>query len=127
MEKKIGKKEIILLIILFAALLVIWSACHRTHRETGSFIRVSVSGEILGEYPLVEDREIPVEIGGSVTNTIVIKDGNADMVYADCPDQTCVKTRPISAQRETIVCLPNRVVVEVISSEEETGFDVIAQ
>ncbi len=127
MEKKIGKKEIILLIILFAAFLVIWAAFHMAHRETGSRIRVTVSGETLGEYSLGEDMEIPIEIDGIVTNTLVIEGGNADMVYADCPDQTCVKTKPISAQNETIVCLPNRIVVEVISSDEEAEFDVIAQ
>ncbi len=127
MEKRIGKKEILLLVILFAAILLIWFGYHRMHRETGGRIRVTVSGETVGEYSLDTDREIPIEIGGEVTNVLVIEDGKADMIRADCPDQTCVKTGPVSALRETIVCLPNQVVVEVISSEEEAAFDVIAQ
>ncbi len=128
MEKKIGKKEILLLVVLFAALLLIWAG-YRWLRdpETGGRIRVTVSGETVGEYDLGTDREIPIESGGRITNTLVIADGKADMISADCPDQICVNTKPVSALSETIVCLPNQIVVEVISSEEEAEFDVIVQ
>ncbi len=128
MEKKIGKKEIILLVILFAVLLLIWFGYRRMHQtESGSRIRITVSGETMEEYDLAEDAEIPIEIDGKLTNTLVISDGRADMISADCPDQICVNTSPISALSETIVCLPNQVVVEVISSDEEAEFDVIVQ
>ncbi len=127
MEKRIGKKEVIALIVIFAVLLVIWLGYRRIHTESGSRIRVTVSGETIGEYDLNTDREIPIESGGRVTNLLVIADGEADMVSADCPDQTCVNMKPVSALNETIVCLPNQVVVEVISSGEEAEFDVIVQ
>ncbi|MCC8142127.1 MAG: NusG domain II-containing protein [Lachnospiraceae bacterium] len=127
MEKKIGKKEIILLIILFAALFVIWFCYHQIHRESGNRIRVTVAGETLGEYDLSTDREIPIESGGSVTNTLIISEGKADMISADCPDQICVNAQPVSKKNESIVCLPNQIVVEVISSDEEPEFDVIVQ
>ncbi len=128
MEKKFGKREWILLLVVFAALLVLWFGVSRARgAQGGSRIRVTVAGETIGEYDLQTDREIPIEVDGEVTNTLVIADGQADMVWADCPDQTCVRMKPISARRETIVCLPRQVVVEVISSDEEAAFDVIAQ
>ena len=46
------------------------------------------------------------------------------MTEADCPDQLCVHQRAISKQKQTIVCLPNRVVVEVIGGED-AGLDSI--
>ncbi len=127
MEKRIGRKEIILLVIVFAVLFVIWFAYRQIHRDSGNIVRVTVSGETVGEYDLAEDREIPIESGGEITNILVISDGMADVVSADCPDQICVNASPISELKETIVCLPNRVVVEVISSDEEPEFDVIVQ
>ena len=35
------------------------------------------------------------------------------MISADCPDKLCVHQHAISANGETIVCLPNKVVAEV--------------
>ncbi len=127
MEKKTGKKEIILLIIIFAVILAVWIGYRMLKTDSGNLVRITVDGEEYGTYDLDEDQEILIEIDGEVTNTLVIGGGEADMIEADCPDQICVNMSAISAESETIVCLPNKIVVEVISSEEETGFDTIAQ
>jgi len=41
------------------------------------------------------------------------------MQEADCPDQVCVNTRPADREGQSIVCLPNRVVVEVRGSKKD--------
>ena len=56
----------------------------------------------------------------------MIENGKVKMKEADCPDQICVHHRAISKNRETIVCLPNKVVVEIVSSEE-SELDSIAK
>ncbi|MCD8365919.1 MAG: NusG domain II-containing protein [Clostridiales bacterium] len=129
MEKKPGKKEIIFLLIIFIIILAVWLGYRRiaARTDSGSLVRITVDGEEYGVYDLGQDQEIPIEIDGEVTNTLVIRDGKADMTEADCPDQICVNTAAISTENETIICLPNRVVVEVIESEEEPELDVIAQ
>ena len=40
------------------------------------------------------------------------------MEWADCPDQICVNHRPVSRNGESIICLPNEVVVSVKGGEE---------
>lgn len=47
------------------------------------------------------------------TNTVVIKNGAVYMESASCKNQICVATGKISKKGETIVCLPNKVVVEI--------------
>ena len=56
----------------------------------------------------------------------MIKDGEARMEWADCPDQICVDHRAVSRNGESIICLPNQVVVTVASSEE-SDVDAVAQ
>ncbi|MBQ3816943.1 MAG: NusG domain II-containing protein [Clostridia bacterium] len=51
-----------------------------------------------------------VELRG---NTVVIKSGRAFVSKADCKNQICVNSPEISKKGETIVCLPNKVIVEV--------------
>ena len=63
---------------------------------------------------------------GKTTNLLVIKDGKADVTEADCPDKLCVHQKAISKTNETIVCLPNKVVVQVIGAGE-SELDSIAR
>ena len=58
--------------------------------------------------PITENREY--NVGG---NTVIIENGKVYMKSADCPDKLCVKHKKIYKRNETIVCLPNRIVVEV--------------
>ena len=51
---------------------------------------------------------------GGAGNRLLISNQTANMVWADCPDQICVHQAPISHVGETIICLPNRVVVTIV-------------
>ena len=50
------------------------------------------------------------------------------MTEADCPDQLCVHQKAVDAAGGTIVCLPNKVVIEALSgaSFEDSGIDAVA-
>ena len=93
-------------------------------KEGGQAV-VYVDGEASATYSLEQDGEYEIETDGG-RNVLVIKDGEADMTEADCPDGLCVKQHSISKNGETIVCLPHKVVVEVISAEE-SGLDAVTQ
>ena len=51
-------------------------------------------------------------------NTIEIKNGTVYMFEADCRDEICVKSGNASPSRP-VVCLPNRVIIQIISESEE--------
>ena len=70
----------------------------------------------------VKDQKIRINGG---TNILTIKNGKAKMTDADCPDQLCVHQKAASKNHESIICLPNKVVVEVDGSEE-SEFDAVA-
>jgi len=53
------------------------------------------------------------ELTDSGKNVLVIENGEASIKSATCPDKICVSHRKISKSGETIVCLPNKVVVEI--------------
>ncbi len=87
-------------------------------RETGASVKVTVNGQLYGTYSLKQDQEIKIIIGEKVTNVLRIQDQKADMLTADCPDKLCMHQKAIYRQNETIVCLPNKVVAEIIGGEE---------
>ena len=120
-EMKFNKNDFVLVIII---ILVAVSAfvLHNVLGDKGaSSVTVKVDGEIQGVYSLMEDQEIAINNG---TNILVIKNGKADMTDADCPDRLCVNQKAVSKNNENIICLPNKVVVEVDSSEN-SEFDAV--
>lgn len=83
-------------------------------KQSAGTVTVTVDGALWGTYSLEKEQEIQIHN----TNYLRIKDGQADMIEADCPDQICVNHKTISKNRETIVCLPNKVIVEVVGGRE---------
>lgn len=87
-------------------------------KEEGQYIRIEHNSKLVGEYPLDVDKEIVLDDDGQY-NKVIIKDGKAFMKEANCRDQICVHMREISIDGETIICLPNRVFVEVIDKSKD--------
>lgn len=76
--------------------------------SAGTTVTVKENNETVYRGALTEDKII--KLSG---NTVEIKDGRVQMVDADCKNQLCVNHRAISEKGESIVCLPNRVLVEI--------------
>ena len=120
------KRDILLAGGIVLVALVMLLVMHVTGETKGDQVQITVNGEIYGTYPLDVDKEIPIQKDGKTTNLLVIKDGKADVTEADCPDKLCVHQKAISKTNETIVCLPNKVVVQVIGAGE-SELDSIAR
>lgn len=124
--KRLSRNDIIFIVVLVVVVCGVAAVSYLRPQNTGAQVVVTVDGEEYGRYSLDEDIKVPIVQHGVTTNLLVIKEGQADMVDADCPDRLCVHQKAISKNHETIVCLPNKVVAEVVGSEE-SGFDTIAK
>lgn len=58
-------------------------------------------------------------------NIFMCQDGAVRMIKSSCPDLICVHHNEISATGENIICLPHKVVLAVMGSEEQ-GLDGVA-
>ena len=118
--------------IIFIAALLLIAAAGMFYlfvlRESGNVVKVTVDGELYGTYSLSEDITVDIVSGDNTSelNRLVIRDGKAHMEHATCPDGICVDHRPIFRNGESIVCLPNRVVVTVIIEDDADAPDIVA-
>lgn len=96
-------------------------------KDSGSFVKVSIDGKLTDTYDLSVDATYEITGYDGGKNTLVIKDHEAYMTEADCPDQVCVKTGKIHRVGESIVCLPHRAVVEISKEGEEAEVDTVSQ
>ena len=96
-------------------------------KKQGNTAVITTEGREYGRYSLSVDQTISIE-NEKGTNTVIISGGSVHMEEADCPDGYCINMGNKSKAGETIVCLPHRLVVEIISEENAAEeFDVIAE
>ena len=106
-----------LLLIVGLVLIASLSALCFYPRDVGIAVQVSVDGSVIATYPLHTARTVSVSgVGGE--NLLVIENGSARILEADCPDRLCEDMPKISHVGETIICLPHRVTVRVLGASE---------
>lgn len=125
-KNKLIRNDIILILCLLivAAIGILYLF---VFRNQGNTVKVTVDGETYGIYSLSENVTEDIYTGENHQhhNRLIIKNGKAYMETASCPDGICVKHAPIFRDGESIVCLPNRVVVTVITSDNSDNPDII--
>lgn len=125
MVDRMKKKDILLgLGVVFIALMMLL-VMKITGSADGNQVRIMVDGREYGVYSLNEDQEIEIKDGEDY-NKIRISDGEVFMVEADCPDGYCIKQGKIKGRKQTIVCLPHKLVVEVTEmdgSDDTSGME----
>lgn len=114
---KTKKFWIIVCILIFAAGIIgsLWLLL-RPHGQTVNIIQ---NGTVLYTIDLsqAEDQTIEVEYQGS-RNIIQIQNHQICVIYAECPDHTCVKMGYLKSNAAPIVCLPNKLVISFAESDE---------
>ena len=101
--------------ILIATLLLAWGALLLwlgLTRQIGGVARVQIDGETVMELPLSQDARVELGEPGH-GNTLVIENGAAQVIAADCPDQVCVRQGAVRYNGESIVCLPHKLIVSI--------------
>lgn len=117
------KNDYLLAAAICLAAAVLW-AVQAWHEGSAVTVSVKVNGQEYGNYSLYEDQEIKIQD----TNLLVIRDKKAYMKWADCKDQLCVHQKAIDASGESIICLPNEVVVTISGERRiEPETDAVAQ
>lgn len=121
MEKRTIQKKDLFLLVGVLVIAVIGLGIQWMMPDSKGNLIIQIDGERIASYPLGEDVEFEINDG---TNWVKISDGKVQMVQADCLDQICVHHKEISKNHETIVCLPNKIVL-MIESTEEAEMDAI--
>ena len=95
--------------------------------DSGAVVRVYVgtASAPYAELSLSEDQVLEVDQGSGGVNYVEVKDGAVWMQDSTCPDKLCVGQGEMSEDNVSdrvlgnmIVCLPNQVLLELVTGEE---------
>jgi len=122
------RSDFILIAILAAAaaLLAVLFAFGKG-QEKGNYAEVVLNGHNYGIYDLQEEQTIRIETDLGY-NIIEIQNSTVSIKEADCPDQYCVSKGAVSSPADPIVCLPHRLVIQIVSDKTEpVSFDAVSE
>ena len=119
MKEKKKKNDLIVIgvVVLFALVAYMGISFFQGASTHDAEAVVLIDGEEYGVFPLDTDIVERIELSDGSYNVLEIKGGKADVTEASCPDGICVDHRAVSKQKQSITCLPNKLVVEIRNGE----------
>lgn len=115
MKREIRKNDIFLLVGILICAAGLYFYQLKKDAESNAQLVIKVKGEIIKTCSIEENQDFWLP---GKTNQVSVHDGKVSMKEADCPDQICVNHIPIYRNHESIICLPNQVVLEIVNGEE---------
>ncbi|SOC06354.1 NusG domain II-containing protein [Pseudobutyrivibrio ruminis] len=115
------KNDLKLIVTVLVVAVVFWlgmSLYQKYNTANQAYVLVTIDGVEYGKYPLNKDITERIEFEDGSYNVLEIKDGEAQISEASCPDQICVNHMHIHYSKEMIVCLPNGLIAEIVNGEE---------
>lgn len=111
---KIRKSDIILAAVI-VVICITAAVLPFLFSSEGEVVRIYVAGQLYAEKSLSEDSVTSVD--GLMD--VVISGGNVHVENSVCPSGVCEHSAPIGRSGDSIICLPNRIMIK-ISGEGET-------
>lgn len=69
--------------------------------------------------------EITISGDDGAYNTILVENGRISMSKASCPDRICVNTGVITSSFLPVVCLPNKVIIQIKDVSDGNTIDAV--
>lgn len=112
-----NKNDFKLILILVLISLIFITYFKVFNDETSNTAYVYYENEVVLKIDLTKDSEYDVE-GYNGNIHIVVKDNKIKVDEENSPKHLCSKQGFISSSNESIVCLPNKVVIKILSKDD---------
>ncbi len=106
----IKKRELVITLAVIAACTL--SLIFLLPKESGKTVKISQNEAVLYTLPLNTDNTVTLDCC-----VIKLENGQVFMEESDCSNKICINTGKISKKNEQIICLPNKVIIEVTADE----------
>ena len=118
------KKDLIFIfsILIVAVFLLLIQRVYGNAQGEADMVKITVDQKLYGTYDLNKNQTITIQNDSGI-NAIQIQNKDVWMEEADCPDGYCKEQGHISKNKQTIVCLPHKLVVEISDDSEKSESD----
>ncbi|HQO70050.1 MAG TPA: NusG domain II-containing protein [Clostridia bacterium] len=115
------KADVLLISIIICVCLIFLGIYLFSDAKQSDVLVIQQGARIIYKESIYKDDEIQIKDEyGKVINIVRVKEGTAYMSFADCSSKDCIHMGELKqGSKKQIACLPNKVLVYLISSESE--------
>lgn len=122
---KLKKYDTIAIICVAVIVIISYITVNLLRNDEADTVVIYVDGKIEKKLDLNKNQEYKVDVDNGY-NIVRIKDKKVRIKESDCGNQTCVNMGTISKDGQTLICLPHKVEVTIVS-DDKSELDVIAR
>lgn len=124
---KLKKGDAVIILILAAAVFSWLAAYEPGESKDAGQVVIEVNGNVYKTIPMsdgMKSENIHIELENGNHIDIAVSENGAYVKDVECPDKVCQKTGLVSRAGQSIVCLPNKVVVYIEGKKESEVDDI---
>lgn len=124
----IKKSDFIIIGILLCVMVICFTLLRQS--KNGAFAEIYLDNVLIKKISLKNDTIFNLyNINNEYPNMeICVKDGGIMITHSDCHDKICVHTGKINKKYQTIVCVPNKLVIQIVDNQNnntESDIDAV--
>lgn len=121
------RKDFILIGLVLIVVVISFCVNLIMNNKDSEYIEIYVDNKLYKTYSIDDEDEFRINTKDGY-NIVKIHDSGVEITEASCPDKVCIKSGFISKPSESIVCLPNKVNIKIIThnkDKQENEEDII--
>lgn len=115
--------------IVFSAISIFFITSNKFIRDSGNKeMVITIDGDTYATEKIDDKLYREFKINSKYGKNIVVLDkGFVYMEESDCKDKICIKKGKISKTGDSIICLPNRLIVKIVSYDSTNELDSVVR
>ncbi|MBQ3565874.1 MAG: NusG domain II-containing protein [Oscillospiraceae bacterium] len=111
MRRKVSVRELIIIAVIL--LFGVTAFILLSFKKNGRTALIYVDGKPVTEIELKQEQNKTFTVSDAENIIFEVNNGKVRVVSSDCPDKVCCNTGFISKSGESIICMPNKMIVEI--------------
>jgi len=121
------KTDIIIISIIVFISLISWASFNLFTSNDHLFAEIYLDNQLVKKIDLSTAQNGTFSVAGRLDVIFEIKDGAIRFYESSCPDKICIRAGFLSRSNQSAACLPNKMVLKIVSNTETDDPDFIVK
>ncbi len=121
------KSDLIIIAAVILLSLAAWAAFMLFSEKDNLYAEIYLNNQLVKMIDLTNAKNNFFSVEGKPDVIFEIRDGSIRFYESSCPDKVCIRTGFLNRSRQSAACLPNNMILKIISDKNTDEPDVIVK
>lgn len=121
------KSDLIIIAAVILLSFAAWAAFMLFSEKDNLYAQIYLNNQLVKTIDLTKAKNSFFSVDGKPDVVFEIRDGSIRFYESSCPDKVCIRTGFLNRNRQSAACLPNNMILKIISDKNSDEPDVIVK